>query len=197
MQTAMATERSERRATDGFDPDELAPARTEGFARGRADGAGPAGTDGFSPDGAEHFLSGFDALAQAVRRARGANARAPDAGLTLSQYALLEGLIGRPVARVQELAAHAAITASTATRILDALERRGIVERTRSDEDRRAVAVSLTPTGEQLLEAEREWLRGRQRRFYASLPPAERALAPVLLLRLAALIDEIAAGPAD
>ena len=147
--------------------------------------------------GTADFLVGFDTLAQAVRRARGATARGADGGLTLSQYGLLEGLSGRRVARVQELAADAGIAAPTATRILDALERRGIVRRTRSREDRRAVAVSLTEFGEQALQAEEEWLRGRQRAFYASLPPAEQELAPDLLLRLAALIDEIAAGPAE
>ncbi|HTX10242.1 MAG TPA: MarR family transcriptional regulator [Solirubrobacteraceae bacterium] len=166
--------------------------------------------------GASDFLAGFDALAQAVRRARGANGRgrvvidragvanggAPgvngngkDGGLTLSQYGLLELLADRQSARVQELAAHAGITPSTATRILDALQRRGVVERTRSDEDRRAVAVSLTEDGRQLVNAEQEWLRGRQRTFYAALPGAEQELAPDLLFRLAALIDELAAGP--
>ncbi len=145
--------------------------------------------------GTEDFLAGFDALAQAVRRARGASAA--DAGLTLSQYGLLEGLTARRAARVQELAAAAGISASTATRILDALERRGIVRRTRSREDRRAVAVSLTQLGDELLQAERDWLRGRQRAFFASLPPTEQELAPDLLVRLAALIDEIAAGPDD
>jgi DNA-binding MarR family transcriptional regulator len=146
---------------------------------------------------ASAFLSGFDALAQAVRRARGGNGRSPDGGLTLSQYGLLELLADQPSARVQELAAHAGITASTATRILDALERRGIVRRTRLDEDRRAVGVSLTHVGEQLVRAEQEWLRGRQRAFYASLPSTEQDLAPDLLFRLAALIDELAAGPGD
>jgi DNA-binding MarR family transcriptional regulator len=141
------------------------------------------------------FLTGFDALAQAVRRARGAPAS--NGGLTLSQYGLLEGLTTRPVARVQELAGDAGIAPSTATRILDALERRGIVRRVRSVEDRRAVAVSLTDLGQELLGDQQEWLRGRQRAFYASLPPAEQELAPDLLLRLAALIDELAAGPAD
>jgi len=143
----------------------------------------------------DDFLAGFDALAQAVRRARGANGHAADGGLTLSQYGLLEGLANRRAARVQELAAAAGISASTATRILDALERRGIVRRTRSSQDRRAVAVSLTERGDDLLRAEQDWLRGRQRAFYASLPETEQELAPDLLVRLAALIDELAAGP--
>jgi DNA-binding MarR family transcriptional regulator len=145
--------------------------------------------------GCDDFLTGFDALAQAVRRARGANGHAADGGLTLSQYGLLEGLADRRAARVQELASAAGISASTATRILDALERRGIVRRTRSSVDRRAVAVSLTKLGHELLRAEEDWLRGRQRAFYASLPAAEQELAPDLLVRLATLIDELAAGP--
>jgi DNA-binding MarR family transcriptional regulator len=146
-------------------------------------------------DGTADFLAGFDALAQAVRRARGTTARPEDGALTLSQYGLLEGLSGRRAARVQELAATAGVAASTATRILDALERRGIVQRARSSEDRRAVAVSLTKFGERALQAQEEWLRGRQRAFYASLPAAEQELAPDLLIRLAELIDELAAGP--
>src|ERR1700733_7943371 len=145
--------------------------------------------------GASDFLAGFDALARAVRRARGANGGAPNGGLSPSQHGLLELLGDRQSARVQELAAHAGITPSTATRILDALERRGVVERIRSDEDRRAVAVSLTIDGRQLVYAEQEGLRGRQRTFYAALPGAEQELAPDLLFRLAALIDELAVGP--
>jgi DNA-binding MarR family transcriptional regulator len=147
--------------------------------------------------GTDDFLAGFDALAQAVRRARGASGHAADGGLTLSQYGLLEGLASRRAARVQDLAAAAGVSPSTATRILDALERRGIVRRTRSTKDRRSVAVSLTELGDELLHAERDWLRGRQRAFYGSLPPAEQELAPDLLVRLAVLIDELAAGPAD
>ena len=143
------------------------------------------------------FVAGFDALAQAVRRARGAgtNGRSPNGGLSLSQYALLEVLADRRSARVQELAAHAGITASTATRILDALERRGVVLRMRDDDDRRVVAVSLTDRGQALVYAERDWLRGRQRAFYAALPSSEQELAPDLLFRLAALIDELASKP--
>jgi DNA-binding MarR family transcriptional regulator len=96
---------------------------------------------------------------------------------------------------VRELAHRAGIAAPTATRILDALERRGIVERRRSQEDRRGVSVTLTALGREVLSAEDEWQRARQRKFFANLPAAERELAPDLLLRMAALIDELAGGP--
>jgi DNA-binding MarR family transcriptional regulator len=147
--------------------------------------------------GSEEFLAAFDALAQAVRRARGAGTQGRDHGLTLSQYALLRGLAERDAARIRDLATEAGVTASTATRILDALERRGIVERTPADDDRRAVTITLTDPGRRLLLWQDDWLRARQRRFYATLPPTERELAPDLLIRLAALIDELASGPAD
>src|ERR1700733_9913390 len=128
----------------------------------------------------DDFLAGFDALAQAVRRARGGNGGAPNGGLSLFKNGLLEVVADKQTARVPELAA---------------LERREIVQRPRSDEDRRAVAVTLTYRGRELLSAEQEWLRGRQRAFYASLPSSEQQLAPDLLFRLAALIDDLAAGP--
>jgi DNA-binding MarR family transcriptional regulator len=145
----------------------------------------------------EEFLSAFDAFAQAVRRARGAPAQAGEQSLTLSQYGLLQGLAGRECARVRELAAEAGIAASTATRILDALERRGIVRRTRADEDRRGVTITLTALGQEQLDTQHRWVRGRQRAFYEALPSGERELVADLLLRLAELIDELAAGPAQ
>jgi DNA-binding MarR family transcriptional regulator len=144
---------------------------------------------------ADGFLLAFDGFAQAVRRARGATAQVREDALTLSQHALLQALSGREAARVQELAAEAGITPSTATRILDALERRAIVHRARSLEDRRGVTVTLTALGREALHRQDAWLRGRQRAFYAALPSGERDLAPDLLIRLTALIDELAAGP--
>jgi DNA-binding MarR family transcriptional regulator len=146
--------------------------------------------------GVDEFLISFDALAQAVRRSRGTQAQSRDDALTLSQYALLQALASRETARVQELASEAGVTPSTATRILDALERRAIVSRRRLDEDRRGVTVSLTTQGREALNGQDAWLRGRQRAFYAGLPATEQELAPDLLVRLAALIDELAAGPA-
>jgi DNA-binding MarR family transcriptional regulator len=98
---------------------------------------------------------------------------------------------------VQELASEAGIAPSTATRILDALERRGIVDRRRSEQDRRAVRITLTRLGEEVLESHHEWVTGRQRAFYSGLPVEEQELAPDLLVRLAALIDELAAGTSD
>jgi DNA-binding MarR family transcriptional regulator len=143
----------------------------------------------------DRFLTSFDTLAQAVRRARGARA-VDSGGMTLSQYGLLEPLLDGEPARVRDLATQAGVTAPTATRILDTLERSGIVRRSPAVDDRRGVSVRLTADGRRLLDAQHEWLRSRQRAFHAALEPDERAIAPGLMVQVATLIDELAGGPA-
>jgi DNA-binding MarR family transcriptional regulator len=149
-----------------------------------------------APDpSAEQFLEAFDSFVQAVRRARGASSQERGRSLTLSQYGLLQPLAGSDGARVRELAEQAGIAPSTATRILDTLERRGIVDRRPSSGDRRGVRITLTAAGREVLHDEDEWMRAREAAFYGQLPADERRLAPGLLRRLAALIDDLAAGP--
>ena len=143
----------------------------------------------------QDFADAFDAFARAVRRARGAQPIEASKALTLSQFALLEVLSARAHARVAELAEEAGVTPPTATRILDALERRDVIRRERAPEDRRAVTVTLTDSGRELLEGQQEWVRERRRAFVRSLPAEQRALAAPLLRGLAGLIDELAAGP--
>ncbi|MGI8714742.1 MAG: MarR family winged helix-turn-helix transcriptional regulator [Solirubrobacteraceae bacterium] len=146
--------------------------------------------------GADEFLVAFDTLAQAIRRARGATALRDGADpLTFSQFALLQPLATVQAARVSDLASGAGVSPSTATRILDALERRAIVRRTRAADDRRGVTVTLTDDGRRALDRQVTWMLGRRRTFYDQLPEAERELVSDLLVRLATLIDELAAGP--
>lgn len=49
------------------------------------------------------------------------------------------------------LAARMGLSASRASRLITALRSKGIVEETFDEEDRRSVAISLTPAGERLL----------------------------------------------
>jgi DNA-binding MarR family transcriptional regulator len=142
----------------------------------------------------EQFLVAFEALAQAVRRARGAATRDGGDRLTLSQYSLLLPLAGGAT-RVSDLAAEAGIAPSTASRIVDVLERRGIVRRTRAPEDRRGVSVSLTEPGRRALAGQDAWMRERRLDFFGGLPASEQEVVSDLLVRLAALIDELSAGP--
>jgi DNA-binding MarR family transcriptional regulator len=144
----------------------------------------------------ERFLSAFDAFAQAVRRARGAAPSDLPDRLTLSQYSLLIPLAAGGTARISQLAGEAGIAPSTATRIIDALERRDVVRRSPSPEDRRGVVVSLTDAGRAALCRQDAWMHGRQTAFFDALPDTEQAVVSDLLVRLSELIDELSAGPA-
>src|ERR1700722_19983376 len=95
----------------------------------------------------DRFLDAFDALAQAIRRARGAQASPDGRALSLSQYGLLQPLAQQDRARVSQLSTDAGIAPSTASRILDVLERRELIRRERHAGDRRAVEVTLTGRG--------------------------------------------------
>jgi DNA-binding MarR family transcriptional regulator len=59
------------------------------------------------------------------------------------------------------------------------------------------VTVTLTDHGRAALAQQHEWMRARQLEFFADLPDEERQLVSDLLVRLAALIDELSCGPAD
>ena len=153
--------------------------------------------DGPTEAAQEGFLVAFEALAQAVRRARGAAPQDLPDRLTLSQYSLLTPLAGGGAARISRLAGEAGIAPSTASRILDALERRDIVRRAASPEDRRGVVVSLTDAGREVLSRQDAWMRARRIAFFEALPVAEQLVVSDLLIRLADLIDELSAGPAE
>jgi DNA-binding MarR family transcriptional regulator len=87
-----------------------------------------------------------------LRRLRGRDSR--DAhGLTFSQYRLLVRLACEDELPAGALAAAAELTPATVTQMLDALVAAGIVERTRSEVDRRQVLNRLTPEGRRLQEA--------------------------------------------
>src|SRR5947209_3075857 len=83
------------------------------------------------------FGAAWEAFFRAVRRGR---AQAPEGaaagGLTLAQYLLLEPLASESPRSVSELAAAAGVKPPTATRLLDGLERAGVVARRVSARDR-------------------------------------------------------------
>jgi DNA-binding MarR family transcriptional regulator len=80
--------------------------------------------------------------------------------LTQGRFGVLMALWGRCHAEDKrdaplspaELAAHTGVTRATITGLVDTLERDGLVTRTPDPEDRRMMAVMLTPRGEELLQ---------------------------------------------
>ena len=89
------------------------------------------------------------------------------------------------------MAAAAGCTSPTATRMLDGLERDGVVVREPSSDDRRRTIVSLTAKGKRLLARQRRESQKKKQRLYDQLSPAERRQTEVLLHRLAQVIVDV------
>src|SRR5439155_6190749 len=86
---------------------------------------------------------------------REGDAAARLSGLEPQQYLMLLAIRGLPPeipAKIQTFADRLALKHHSAVELVDRLEQRGYVRRTRSREDRRQVLVSLLPRGEKVLE---------------------------------------------
>lgn len=131
----------------------------------------------------------WDEFIVAVRRNR-ARSGSFDRGLTLSQYQFAHPLLTGPMAAGQ-LAERFGIAAATATQILDALEREGMVERSRGAGDRRCVTITLTSRGRRAVERKHRSLAERRRRLFEALAPEERPQAEGVLRHLAQIMQEL------
>ena len=140
---------------------------------------------------ADEFSLAWEAFFRATRRARG-RSTGPLEGtrLSLAQYQLLEALRARPRLPVSELAASAGVAPPTATRMLDALVRDGLAERTPCQQDRRVVHIALTPEGREAVHAAAERVAAGRARVRDQLSPAEQEQAAALLRRLSAVVEE-------
>lgn len=74
------------------------------------------------------------------------------AGLTESQFGALEALLHKGPMCQKELAGKILKSTANLTTVIDNLERRGLVRRMRSSEDRRVVTVHLSDSGRHLIE---------------------------------------------
>lgn len=140
---------------------------------------------------ADEFSTAWESFFRATRRARG-RAIGPLEGssLTLAQYQLLEALQTAERLPVSELAASAGVAPPTATRMLDALVREGVVARTPCEDDRRVVRVALTEGGRDAVATAGRQVAERRARVRDQLSPDEQAQAAALLRRLAAVLED-------
>lgn len=139
----------------------------------------------------ERFEQAWDAFVTALRHARSRAADRPDTKLTHAQYHLLAALEGGRALAVGELAAAAGVSSPTATRMLDGLEREGLVRRQPAAEDRRRISVTTTDAGASALAETRERIDAARERLFAELSPRERAQAERLLPRLADVLEQL------
>ncbi|HEY6780308.1 MAG TPA: MarR family transcriptional regulator [Thermoleophilaceae bacterium] len=136
----------------------------------------------------ERFVAAWEEFFRTVQRAKGRANQAQGEGLSLSQFLALQPL-AEGAQSVRTLAEAAGIAAPTATRMLDGLERDGLVTRTPDELDRRCVRVSLTASGRRALAHKQGEVDAARARIAASLEPEERAQAAMLLGRLAEAIE--------
>jgi len=113
------------------------------------------------------------------------------AHLTLTQVSVLRHLRSGPqtAGRLAELAG---LSATSVSRLVDRLEKRGLVSRKRDAEDRRIVEVQLEPAGERLL-GEAKVFRGSDLHHAVEAMSAdERRRLTASLTRLVELTRELA-----
>jgi DNA-binding MarR family transcriptional regulator len=129
-------------------------------------------------------------LFAARRRLHGRDQR--HGGITFAQMALLRVLADEggevPASR---LAARADITPTSVTQMVDGLVKHGLVERVRSEEDRRVVFVRLTPAGREAFERQRAMYEERTREAVADMTVDEVDQAAKVLRRVARMLDDL------
>lgn len=118
-------------------------------------------------------------------------------GLTTAQLLLLQAIQQDGPATVGQLADAISVSAATATSILDRLEKRGVVRRQRSLNDRRKVLVQLTEEGHTRLAEAPPALQQRFVQQYQQLEDWEQALLLSAMQRVAHMMgaDAIDASP--
>jgi MarR family 2-MHQ and catechol resistance regulon transcriptional repressor len=76
-----------------------------------------------------------------------------DAGLCLSDFAALEALLHKGPLTITEIQAKVLLASGSMTAAVDRLEKKGLVVRRSTPEDRRAKLLELTPEGKRLIES--------------------------------------------
>lgn len=112
-----------------------------------------------------------------------------EAGLTSPQLLLLKGISELGQTSMRQLADHTNMSQATATTIMDRLESRQLVERIRSDTDKRKVHATLTDAGRALLAQAPTPLQERFIRRFQALEAWERSLLLSSLQRIAAMMN--------
>jgi len=142
-------------------------------------------------DAAEEVARSFKRALAALRRMRGRETHRPGE-LTDAQYSLLFCLRDESQMSLRDLADAADLSPASATEMLDGLAVAGLVERQRSDRDRRVVLTSLTADGRVLVEERRARFEPRLRAALEPFGEDELVAAAAVLDRLRDMFEEIA-----
>lgn len=137
------------------------------------------------------LLARLDEMAPAlVRSLRILDPRGP-AGLdiTLNQFLVLSLLVRKESFGMGELAHQLGTSSGNMTAMIDRLVRAGLVERNRSEKDRRVVEVRLSAAGRDLAERVRRATKAGMRRIMRKIPDEQKK---AFFDTLSAVIDALA-----
>ncbi len=149
----------------------------------------PPGTGGRFRSPAHEVVLGLFRATDALRRTLAAAVE--DAGLTLQQFNVLRILRGAGAQGLPTLEVGSRMLERTpgVTRLLDRLEREGLIERTRSSGDRRKVLARITDRGRERLAAADGPIAAREEEVLAGFSPSELSTLRDHLARLAREAD--------
>jgi DNA-binding MarR family transcriptional regulator len=122
-------------------------------------------------------FEGFSAIAQSY-------------GLHPMHFGMLNIIEAEEPVSQQELSKRTGIDPSTMVARMDVLYDKGLVERKRSEGDRRSYEIRLSPAGRKLLVDLRKRAMEFGEQFFAPLTPSERKQFHELLAKLAASLDD-------
>ncbi|MCX6952210.1 MAG: MarR family transcriptional regulator [Verrucomicrobia bacterium] len=142
----------------------------------------------------------LDAYVKLMRAAESVTARAhtvlPE-GVTITQFAALEALLHRGPLFQSELALKLLKSGGNLTLVVDNLERDGLVARERDAQDRRRIAVALTPKGRKFITGLFPKVAASLAREFSALTAADQATLAQLCKQLGRGVPvPSAAGPA-
>ena len=120
-----------------------------------------------------------------------------ESGLTAPQLLVMQAIEKEGSPSTSTLARSIAVSQATMTRIIDRLERGGLVRREKASADKRVVNISLTDAGRTKLESAPEPLQEEFLREFRKLEDWERQMLKSSLLRIAKMMDaeDIDAAP--
>jgi MarR family 2-MHQ and catechol resistance regulon transcriptional repressor len=114
-----------------------------------------------------------------------AAANGPHAELNMQELRAVEFLGNEGPRMMRELAEHLAVAVNTMTSIVDGLEKKTIVQRHRSEEDRRVIRVELTDSGREIYQSAVEVNLRLFRSMLGALTADEQEIFLVLFRKIA------------
>lgn len=120
-----------------------------------------------------------------------------EVGLTGPQLLVMREVLKQPGIMVRQTAANINLSPATVTSILDRLEAKQLIQRIRSDEDKRRVGIFLTEQGEEILQDAPLPFQEHFTNRFSQLKQWEQSQMLATMQRLASMMDaeDIDASP--